>query len=142
MTMSSSDHLSHKFSLAVFLTCPPTQRHSGLKDIGAGTDENVDVRSEDHNGVKIKLTDDTEERPTTFETTKTKPRDKYDQYIEDLKELFSKLYIDHKNRLTVLWKPEFDGLISSPNMHNVNNGDPGGARILRCKILPFLLARK
>lgn len=63
----------------------------GLKDIGAGTNENVDVRSEDHNGVKIKLTDDTEEQPTTFETTKTKPRDKYDQYIEDLKEEFRKL---------------------------------------------------
>ena len=37
--------------------------------------------------------------------------------------LFSKLYIDHKNRLTVLWKPEFDGLISSPNIHNVKNGE-------------------
>lgn len=62
-----------------------------LKDIGAGTDENVDVRSEDHNGVEIKLTDDTEERPTTFEATKTKPRDKIDQYVEDLREEFRKL---------------------------------------------------
>ena len=63
----------------------------GLKDIGAGTDENVDVRSEDHNGTEIKLNDDTEEKPTTFETTKTKPRNKYAQYVEDLREEFRKL---------------------------------------------------
>lgn len=59
--------------------------------MGADTDENVDVRSEDHNGTEIKLNDDTEEKPTTFETTKTKPRNKYDQYVEDLKEEFRKL---------------------------------------------------
>ena len=63
----------------------------GLRDIGAGTDENVDVRSEDHNGVEIELNDDAEEKPTTFEATKIKPRDKYDQIIEDLKEEFRKL---------------------------------------------------
>ena len=63
----------------------------GLKDIGAGTDENVDVRSEDHNGIEIKLHDDTEEKPTTFEAKKSKPRDKIDQYVEDLKEEFRKL---------------------------------------------------
>ena len=55
------------------------------------------------------------------------------------KTLFSKLYIDHKNRLTVLWKPEFDGLISSPNMHNVNNGDPGGTRTLDTKLKRLVL---
>lgn len=44
------------------------------------------------------------------------------------KTLFSKLYLDHKNRLTVLWKPEFDGLISSPNVHN---GEPGGIRLVQ-----------
>ena len=63
----------------------------GLKDIGAGTDENVDVRSEDHNGVEIKLNDDEDEKPTNFKTAKTKPRDKYDQYVEDLREEFRKL---------------------------------------------------
>ena len=63
----------------------------GLKDIGADTDKNVDVRSEDHNGVEIKLNDDTEEKPTTFEAKKSKPRDKIDQYVEDLKEEFRKL---------------------------------------------------
>ena len=63
----------------------------GLKNIGAGTDENIDVRSEDHNGVEIKLNDDEDEKPANFKTAKTKPRDKYDQIVEDLKEEFRKL---------------------------------------------------
>ena len=46
------------------------------------------------------------------------------------KTLFSKLYLDAQNKLTVLCKPEFDGLISSPNSYNVHNGESGGARTL------------
>ena len=52
------------------------------------------------------------------------------------KTLFSKLYLDHKNRLTVLWKSEFDGLISSPNVHN---GEPGGTRTHDTKLKRLVL---
>ena len=63
----------------------------GLRDIGAGTDENVDVRSQDHNGEEIRLHDEAEPKPTTFEAEKAKPRDKYDLYAEELREEFRKL---------------------------------------------------
>ena len=83
--------------------------------------------------VKDKLQDEDEVRMTKeeffrfLETAHLQMRNgDFEQKDLIAKTLFSKLYIDHKNRLTVLWKPEFSGLISSPNMHNVLNGDPGG----------------
>lgn len=55
------------------------------------------------------------------------------------KTLFSKLYIDAQNKLIFLYKPEFDGLISSPNTHNVKNGEPGGTRTLDTKLKRLVL---
>ena len=85
--------------------------------------------------VRDKLQDEDEVRMTKeeffkfLETAHLQMRNgDFEQKDLIVKTLFSKLYIDHKNRLTVLWKPEFSGLISSPNMHNVNNGESGGAR--------------
>ena len=64
-----------------------------LRDVGAGTDENVDVRSEVHNGVEIRLTDDNE-RTTNFESSKSKSQDEEDWVMKDLREQFRKLEND------------------------------------------------
>lgn len=83
--------------------------------------------------VRDKLQDENEVRMTKeeffkfLETAHLQMRNgDFEQKDLIAKTLFSKLYIDHKNGLTVFWKLEFSGLISSPNMHNVNNGEPGG----------------
>ena len=99
-------------------------------------DDRVQKLEAELDEVRDKLQDEDEVRMTKeeffrfLETAHLQMRNgDFEQKDLIAKTLFSKLYIDHKNRLTVLWKPEFDGLISSPNMHNVLNGDPIGTVI-------------
>ena len=63
----------------------------------------------------------------------------FEQKDRIAKALFSKLYLDAQNNPTFLYKPEFNGLISSPNSRNVLNGDPGGTRTLDTKLKRLVL---
>lgn len=61
-----------------------------LRDIGAGTDESKDIRSETHNGVEIRLNDKVE-RTTDFASSNRERYVESDELMEDIKAEFRKL---------------------------------------------------